>query len=154
MPNQRQQNYRFLKAISGRRCVRLTVKDGLFCIGRLILLLGCPFFKCMLYIYVSRIYVRFLHSWFGGRFTVSMTKSAFLKTFFRNVEYCKVLERYKDELRTVDAVSDKVGRKFLCDARESTEKGKVLKNIRYIGLQKLSIKNLVYLLNNYLKLNH
>lgn len=83
-----------------------------------------------------------------------MTKSAFLETFFRNVEYCKVLERYKEELRTVDAVFDKVGRKFLCDARESTENGKILKNIRYIGFQKLSIKNLVYLLNNYLKLNH
>lgn len=81
-----------------------------------------------------------------------MTKSAFLETFFRNV--CKVLERYKDELRTVDAVFDKVGRKFLCDTRESTEKRKILKNIRYIGFQKLSIKNLVYLLNNYLKLNH
>lgn len=85
---------------------------------------------------------------------MSMTKSAFLEIFFRNVEYCEVLERYKDELWAVDAVFDKVGRKFWCDARESTEKGKILKNIRYIGFQKLSIKNLVYLLNNYLKLNH
>lgn len=91
----------------------------------------------MLYIYVSRIYVRFLHSCFGGRFTVSMTKSAFLEIFFRNVEYCKVLERYKDELRTVDAVFDKVGRKFLCDARESTEKGKILKKYSIYWIPKI-----------------